>query len=145
VLLLFPAAVLIVIVLAAVAVDSAIAFLGQREVANAAVAAANDAAGQGVGNRAFYETGSLDLDAATVEQLASGQVRAVLDPERFRDLGVDVTVASPSRSGCPVVVRVHVSARVPTLFAAAIPGGPADRQVQATAVAYPSQAAQPGC
>ena len=43
-LLLFPAGVLIVMVLAAMAVDTSIAFMGQRELANATAAAANDAA-----------------------------------------------------------------------------------------------------
>ncbi|MGI9022591.1 MAG: hypothetical protein ACR2HV_05065 [Acidimicrobiales bacterium] len=145
VLLLFPAAVLIVIVLAAITVDSAIAFLAQREVANAAVAAANDAAGEGVGNRAFYEGGSVDLDPAAVQQLAGERVVAALDPDRFRDLAVDVAVSPPATPGCPPRVRVHVSARVSTLFAAALPGGPQDRAVKATAMAHPSQAPQPGC
>ena len=144
-LLLFPAAVLIVIVLAAITVDAAIAFLGQREVANAVVGAANDAAGQGVGNAAFYQGGRVDLDPATAQQLAVDRVTAVLDPERFRDLAVDVAVSPSSSPGCPPTVRVSASARVATLFAAAIPGGPSHRDVRATAVAHPSQADQPGC
>ncbi len=145
VLLLFPAAVLIVIVLAAITVDSAIAFLGQREVANAVVGAANDAAGAGVGNRAFYEGGNVELDPVAVQQLAVDRVTAALDSDRFRDLAVDVTVSPPASAGCPPTVRVHARARVPTLFAAAIPGGPSYRDVQATAVAHPSQADQPRC
>ncbi|MGI8776539.1 MAG: hypothetical protein ACR2LJ_03950 [Acidimicrobiales bacterium] len=145
VLLLFPAAVLIVIVLAAIAVDSAITFLGQREVANAVVAAANDAAGEGVGNQVFYTAGRVDLDASTVRQLAADRVTAALDAGRFHDLAVDVTVSTPAAAGCPPRVRVHASARVSTLFAAAIPGGPGDRAVEATAVASPLRAVQPGC
>ena len=47
-LLLFPAALLIVVALAAVTVDSAIAFMAQRELANATAAAANDAATEGL-------------------------------------------------------------------------------------------------
>lgn len=42
--MLVPAAVLVLVVLAAIAVDSSVVFLGQRELANAAAAAANDAA-----------------------------------------------------------------------------------------------------
>ncbi len=88
-LLLFPAAVLVVVVLAAIAVDVSIAFLGQREVANATVAAANDAAGLGVSNRGFYEEGRVELDPGTVERLAIERVHAVLGPSRFHDLGVN--------------------------------------------------------
>lgn len=145
VLLLFPVAVLIVIVLAAITVDSAIAFLAQREVSDAVVAAANDAAGEGVGNQAFYEDGRVDLDPATVKQLAEERVAAALDAGRFRELAVDVAVTPAATPGCPPRVRVHASARVSTLFAAALPGGPGDRAVEATAFASPSQAAGPGC
>jgi len=145
VLLLFPTAVLVVVVLAAITVDSAIAFLGQRQVGDAVVAAANDAVGEGVGNQAFYRGGRVDLDPATVQQLAVDRVTAVLDADRFHDLVVDVTVSPSAVPGCPPDVRVHASARVPTLFAAAIPGGPHDRAVEATAVASPAQLSQPGC
>ena len=61
-LLLFPAAVLIVMVLAAMAVDTSIAFMGQRELANATAAAANDAASQAVDNAAFYQQDRIELD-----------------------------------------------------------------------------------
>jgi len=145
VLLLFPAAVLIVVVLAAITVDSAIAFLGQREVGDVVVAAANDAAAEGVSNQAFYRAGRVDLDPATVEQLAAERVTATLDAGRFHDLVVDVDVSPSSVPGCPPTVRVHASARVATLFAAAVPGGPHDREVEATAVASPTQPAQSGC
>lgn len=145
VLLLFPAAVLVVIVLAAITVDSAVAFLGQREVANAVAGAANDAAGEGVGNRAFYESGRIDLEPGTVQQLAVQRVRAALDAARFHALAVDVAVSPPAVAGCPPTVRVHASARVPTLFAAAIPGASHERQVDATASASPDQVALSAC
>ncbi len=143
--MLFPAAVLIVIVLAAITVDSAIAFLGQREVADAVVAAANDAVGGGVGNQAFYEGGRVDLDLATVQQLAVDRVTAVLDADRFYGLVVDVAVSPSPVPGCPPRVRVHAAARVSTIFASAVPGGPRDRAVEASASASPAQLAQPGC
>ena len=142
-LLLFPAAILIVVVLAAIAVDSAIVFLGQREVANAVSAAANDAAGKGVGNRAFYEGARVDLDPATVRQLAVDQVVAALDGGRFAGLQVDVDVAPASSSSCPPVVRVRAHASVSPLFAAALPGDGGQVQVTATATGSPLQG--PGC
>ena len=138
----FPAAVLIVVALAAIAVDSAIVFLGQREVANAVSAAANDAAGKGVGNRAFYEGARIDLDPATVRQLAVDQVIAALDGGRFAGLQVDAEVA-PGSPGCPPVVRVRAHASVSPLFAAALPGDGGQVRVTATATGSPLQG--PGC
>lgn len=140
VLLLFPAAILVVVVLAAIAVDSAIAFLAQREVANAVTAAANDAAGEGVSNGAFYRGGRVDLDGATVEQLATERVMAALDGDRFRDVQVGVTVHPPASPGCPSEVEVEATARVATLFAAALPGNSGDVGVGARAIGRPLQA-----
>ena len=142
-LLLFPAAVLIVVVLAAIAVDSAIVFLGQREVANAVSAAANDAAGEGVGNRAFYQGGRIDLDPSTVRRVAVDHVVAALDGSRFAGLRVDVDVAPATSPGCPPVVRVRARASVSSLFAAALPGDGGQVQVTATATGSPHQ--QSGC
>lgn len=136
--MLFPVAVLIVVVLAAITVDAAVAFLGQREVANSVSGAANDAATIGVGNRAFYRAGAIELDPGTVDRLARERVRAALDPDRFHDLRVSVTVVQ-SGGGCPPTVRVHASATVAYVFARALPGAPARAAVEATAVAAPSQ------
>ena len=144
-LLLFPAAVLIVVVLAAIAVDAAIAFLGQREVANAVVAAANDAAGLGVEERAFYREGTVDLDPGAVVLAAEERVRAVLDPGRFHGLQVDVTVQPAGSGACPPRVLVRATASVDGLFASALPGGPRQTRVQAVASGSPRQDAAPGC
>ena len=141
-LLLFPAAVLVVVVLAAIAVDSAIVFLGQREVANAVRAAANDAAGAGVGNRTFYESGRIELEPGTVRHLAVEQVRAALDGARFSGLTVDVDVGLP-HPGCPPVVRVRATASVSSLFAAGLPGDGGEVRVAATATGSPHR--QAGC
>ncbi len=139
VLLLFPAAVLVVIVLAAIAVDSAIVFLGQREVTNAVSAAANDAASAGVGNRAFYEGGRVELDPATVRQLAVDQVVGALDGDRLRELRVDVAVEPAIAADCPAVVRVRATASVSSLFAAALPGDGGRVHVTATATGTPQR------
>ena len=142
-LLLFPTAVLIVVVLAAIAVDSAIVFLGQREVANAVSAAANDAAGEGVGNRAFYQGGRVDLDPVTVRRLAVDHVVAALDGDRFAGLQINVDVAPATSAGCPPVVRVRARASVSSLFAAALPGDGGQVRVTAAATGSPHQG--PGC
>ena len=145
VLLLFPAAVLVVIVLAAVAVDSSIAFLGERELANATAAAANDAAGQAVSNRAFYEGDRIELDAAMVERVAVGRVRAALDAGRHRDLVVDARARPPAAAGCAWTVRVTASSRVSYIFSRAVPGGPDSVAVDATTVAGAQQSDTANC
>ena len=90
-LLLFPAAVLVMMVLGAIAVDFSIAFLGERELAGATAAAANDTAARALSNRAFYREGVVVLDGAAASELATDEVRAALDPS------ATTTCASPSR------------------------------------------------
>ncbi|HEX9531019.1 MAG TPA: hypothetical protein VF954_07765, partial [Acidimicrobiales bacterium] len=73
VLLLVPAAVLVLVILGAIAVDSAVVFLGQRELANGADAAANDAA-TAFSDPAFYRAGgttAIDSRQATAVVEAS--------------------------------------------------------------------------
>lgn len=138
-LLLFPAAVLVVVVLAAVAVDSSIAFLGERELANATAAAANDAAGQAVSDRAFYQGDRVELDPATVERVAVGRVRASLDTGRHHDLVVDAQARPPSAAGCAWTVRVTARSRVSYIFSPAVPGGPDSVAIEASTVAGSQQ------
>jgi len=145
VLLLFPAAVLVVIVLAAIAVDSAIAFLAQREIANAVAAAANDASSMGVGNRSFYEGGSVDIDATTAVRLAEERVAVALDSSRFHRLQVDVAIVPAGSAGCPARVRIRASARVDALFAKALPGGPHQTELQAVSLGSPRQGDDERC
>ena len=145
-LLLFPAGILIVLVLAAIAVDTSIAFMGQRELANAAAAAANDAAGRAVDNATFYEQDRIELDPATVESVAVAEVRAAVDQTRHAGLDVHTVASPPTAPGCPWTVRVTASSRVSYVFAKAIPGGPHEADVHASAVAGPAQGdAAPGC
>lgn len=144
VLLLFPAAVLIVLVLAAITVDSSIAFLAQRELANATAAAANDAAGRAVDGQAFYQGDRIELDPYAVESVAAERVRLAIDGSRHRGLEVRVTASPPVGPACPWTVRVSASSRVPYVFAKAVPGGPDEVSVRATSVAGPEQAAVSG-
>jgi len=141
VLLLFPAAVLIVLVLAAITVDSSIAFLAQRELANATAAAANDAAGRAVDSQAFYQDDRIELDPDAVEAVAVERVRLALDQSRHRGLEVRVAASPPVGPGCPWTVQVSASSRVPYVFAKALPGGPDEASVRATSVAGPEQGA----
>lgn len=129
VLLLVPAGVLVLFVLAAIAVDFSLAFLGQRELSAAAAAAANDAAGAAVSDAAFYgaSTGDIALDGRRAQHVAAEAVT------RRRPTGVTIT---------HVVVRTHgprvcvaVTGRVPYLFAPIVPGLPRAAEVRGEAVA----------
>lgn len=129
-LLLFPAAVLVMMVLGAIVVDFSIAFLGERELAGATAAAANDAAARALSNRAFYRDGEVVLDGAAASELATDQVRAALDRDRYHDLRVTVAVAP---GGDRVIVTA--SAEVDYLFARALPGAAERVRVAATSTA----------
>jgi Flp pilus assembly protein TadG len=123
---LVPAGVLVLIVLGAVALDLSIAFLGERELANATAAAANDAAS------------ALDEDA-----LRAGD-QLVLDPRRAdivarRSLAargrtpVDVDRVAVDVDGVRVTVRA--SGTVTYVFAKAVPGAPRRARVEAVSTA----------
>jgi Flp pilus assembly protein TadG len=128
-LMLMPAAVLVFVVLGAIAVDFAVAFLGEREVSNAAAAAANDVAGAALDRDRLYAEGALRLDPVEADRIGRSAVAA----SGLDDLdGVDVRVVV-SRSTPEVTVTV--SARVRYVFAKALPGGPDGTTVQASATA----------
>src|SRR4051794_38612130 len=117
-LMLMPAAVLVFVVLGAIAVDFAVAFLGEREVSNAAAAAANDVAGAALDRDRLYADGALRLDPQAADRAGRSAVAAAgLDDLDDIQVRVDVAADEP-------VVTVTVSARVRYVFAKALPGGP---------------------
>jgi Flp pilus assembly protein TadG len=79
VLALVPAAVLVLFLLGALAVDSASAYLAQRQLSDAVAGAANDAATAGLSDAAFYQQGQLAVDAATAALVVCQSVDASLD------------------------------------------------------------------
>jgi Flp pilus assembly protein TadG len=124
--MLMPAAVLVLIVLGAIAVDFAVVFTAQRELANAAAAAANDAATKAVDRPEFYRSGTLRLDHTAAHRVArtAVDVRAAgyLDP-----VTVDVEIdAGPG-------VTVTATATVEYIFAKAIPNANHRATIRATA------------
>jgi len=79
-LLLVPAGILIVIILAAITVDASLAFMAERSAASIASAAANDAASLAIDIEHFRETGEYKIDpdiAATAEVVAAKFRRAI--------------------------------------------------------------------
>ena len=133
VLMLVPAAVLVLLVLGAICVDSAIVFLAQRDLANRTAAAANDIAGFAVSDASFYEDGGA---VALEGERAEAFVRLAFDAQRlpggFETWSADAEVAGDS-------VTVVAVAEVRSLFAAAVPGGPETTTVRARSVARASR------
>lgn len=123
VLMLMPAAVLIVVLLGALAVDQAVVFGGQRELVTAAQRAANDAVALGVAVEDLRAEGIVRLDPARIDRAVAA---ALADVD-------GVSASSWERRGDVLVVRV--TRQVPVVFAGAIPGVDRSRRVTATATA----------
>jgi hypothetical protein len=126
-LLLMPAGLLIVLVLASIAVDMSLVHLRKRQAFELAAAAANDAATAGVDQGRLRTTHDY-----------------VLDPERARAVVVDVVAASelaPELARPPVVtvtaagVSVELALEADYIFADVVPGAPDGTEVTATATA----------
>lgn len=132
------------VALAAMTVDSAIAFLAQRQLANATAAAANDAATEALSDRAFYEADRIELTPAAVEEVAVDRVYALVDQARHHGLTVTAEAVAPSGAGCAWTVRVFASSQVDELFGKALPGSSGQVAVKAQSTASPQQGAS-GC
>ena len=130
VLMLMPALLLVTVLLGSIAVDTAVVFLAERELAALAAAAANDAATAGVDQAHLRDTGEFRLDGDTV--------RAVVQTTLARSSSsVEVATADArieQRDGRPAV-RVTLHARADYVIARGLPGAPDGRTVAATAVA----------
>jgi hypothetical protein len=133
-----PAGVLILIVLAAISVDSARTFQAQRELADVASSVAADVATEALAldDARFSETGRIRVDERAAEAVA----RRILAARADDDLGpirlVSLTVSDPPSGQAPVVTVV-VAATVETIFARAVPGGADRTDLQATGRAVP--------
>ena len=131
--MLMPAAVLVMIVLGAIAVDSAVVFLAQRELANVAAGAANDAATRAIDESAFYERGQVVLDVEAARRVALESLRR-RGPRYVDTSSAQVAVGS----GAPTVT-VRVEASVDYVFAKALPGVRHSATVRAAATATAQQ------
>ncbi len=121
VLMLMPAAVLIVIILGALAVDRAIVFGAQRDLVATAQAAADDAVAAGVDVGELRDRGSLTIDRRRIDLVVATSV-AQTDGE---------VIARWRIEGDELVVRLV--RRVDLIFSPAVPGGPQGQVVTATA------------
>lgn len=115
VLMLMPAAIMIVLVLGAITVDLTVVRLGQRELIAAAGDAANDASTYGIDQSALRSGRGvvLDPDRAREAVVASLDAKGLLD-----------RLASPPEVVVDAdgTVEVRLVRRVPYVFAKALPG-----------------------
>ena len=134
-LVLFPVAVLIVVLLAALCVDATRTFLGHRELANAAEAAANDAA-SAINRSDYYNESAYLLDAANAATgpvaVGTAAIRARID-DRITNVNVRIIRTDATH------VRVEITGEVPLIFAKAIPGVRSITTVHASAEAVARQ------
>ena len=130
VLLLMPAGVLIVIILAAITVDLSHLYLERRELLSATSAAANDAASAAVDIEAIRS--GAGLEDAVDPGAAIAQAQATLAAQGVTG-AADVRLVN---DGGRLGVRVSVTRSVEYVFAPAVPGGPSSKAVTATSVAY---------
>jgi hypothetical protein len=114
VLMLVPAGFLVLIILAALAVDSAAVYLGQQQLHDSLVAAANDAVTAGLSNQSFYANGAVVLDPSAVGRVVCLTVAAQSDSDLH---GLTVRMAVDGAS-----VRLEGTATVDAVFGRAIPG-----------------------
>ncbi len=116
VMVLVPASVLVLAILGAISVDSGAGFLAQRQLAQAAQSAAEDATGQ-VATSGFYQTGAVALDPSRAAQVARASVAA-------QSLS-GVKLQAPIRVQVQgAQVCVSLVGRAPVVFGAALPGVP---------------------
>jgi hypothetical protein len=131
VLMLMPAAVLVVLLLGAIAFDLSVVFLRQRQASSLAVDVANDLATAALDEAALRRDGTYRLDPDAAGDLAGALVAA----SDLADEIVDVEVAVLGADA----VEVRVVLAVEYVFARAIPGAREGTTVEAaaTAVAVP--------
>lgn len=126
-LLLMPVGVLILLVLGAIAVDFAIVYTAQRELANLTAGLANDAAGA-VDEGAFFATGEYRIDGARARQVVEFVVAT--RPDDALDVACPTVALEASDE-----VRVACVGTIELIFADALPGGISPYTVRASSTA----------
>lgn len=128
-LILFPAGVLAVLVLAAIAMDLSLVHLARREAITAAESAANDAATYGLDEHRYRRGAGYALDPA--------RVRAAVD-QSIAAAGLGEHLTTPPRVTIDgTTVGVQLTVQVEYVFARSLPGVAHTATVIATAAATP--------
>jgi uncharacterized membrane protein len=130
VLMLMPAAILILFLLASISIDLSLLFLRQRQASSVAIDVANDLASAAFDEGVFRSTGEFELDPGRADELGQAFVAASDLASAIED--VQVTVVGADR------VEVRLTVRVEYVFAGAIPGAADGSSVTAAATALAS-------
>jgi hypothetical protein len=139
VLMLVPAGFLVFMILAALAVDSASAYLGQQQLHDSLVAAANDAVTAGLSNQSFYGRGAVTIDPAAAGRAVCASMAAQSDSDLH---GIEIWMAVDGEA-----LRLEGTATVDAVFGRAIPHfgrRHVDAQVRAVVTGRPLPAAGQG-
>ena len=123
VLALVPAGFLVLIILAALAVDSAVAYEGQQQLHDTLVAAANDAASSAIDRPVFYATGTVAISPSQAGQVVCSSLLSQ-HSSQLHETRVWLAVQGAS-------VRLIGESRVTVVFGRAVPGF-GTRHVRAT-------------
>lgn len=138
-LVLFPAAVLILFGLGAVALDTATVFLGQRRLVDVAAAVANDAVAA-VDVDAFFaqdgEVAAVPLDRSRAERRRDQIVARQSLDRSLSQLACTIEVLA---TGPPARAEVVCTATVRPILAPVWPGAPNERAIRAREVAVGEQ------
>jgi hypothetical protein len=126
--MLFPAGMLILLVLAAIAFDFSIAYQRKRALLDLAATSAADAATSGLDGNRLRASGRYCLDASRARAAVEEDVAATDAAVTV----VDVDIESSAGDGCATTVRVTLATTTPAFFARVVPGTPRDRVIEAT-------------
>jgi len=131
VLILVPALVLVLLILGAIAVDSAVAYLGHEELQDFSASLAQQVATATLSQQAFYQdNGMVEIDQSEAPSIIS---QAVLAQDGAG--GLSNLVVSPPSFPNPQTVVIRATATVHNVFAPAV-GGHATVTVTAEASAH---------
>jgi hypothetical protein len=130
VLALVPAGFLVLILLAALAVDSAVTYLGQEQLHDALSAAANDAVTAALDDMSFYRSGVITIDPTAAGQAVCASVAAQNTPSLH---GLQLWMAVEGDQ-----LQLKGEAQVDSVFGRVIPGL-AHRTVRAAVAAVGAQ------
>jgi Flp pilus assembly protein TadG len=125
VVVLVPAAVLILLMLGALAVDLTVAYLARHQLDDAAASAANDAVTAGLDLAAFDADGRYQLDEATVDAVVLRSLAARHDPvvdRAIAEMTISVVVLQSGDAMRPAQVTVTIRSRADLVFMKAVPG-----------------------
>ncbi|GAC1308728.1 MAG: hypothetical protein NVSMB16_05020 [Acidimicrobiales bacterium] len=118
-LILFPAVVLVVLILGAICVDSASAYLAKRALLDEATAIADDAAVRGLDRASFYASPPiLRIDPDRARTIAADRLVA-----EAHDGGIEITAARVEVSADGRSVTVSAEGRARRVFAPVVSGG----------------------